>query len=106
MNHYPGIAYFTLAREMPGHPVGTVVNIGTADGAESLWIGGKPYSDTGIEMHIDLAKQVPEWFTPVTMDEHREICKENTILYIMDRRGCSREDAVAFEEKMWEHEEA
>jgi len=68
MNYYPGIQYFKLAKPMLGYEIGTTVEIATADGRESLRIG------SAIEMHINTAKDNPEWFTPVTEDEHKAMC--------------------------------
>lgn len=88
MDHYPGIQYFKLKKSMPGADVGEIVNINTADGRENLWIGSI------IKLHIDMAKNHPEWFEPVTDDQHKDICRESTIIYIMDHDKLDRASAI------------
>jgi len=89
---YPGIDYFTLAKEIPSGKVGDVVTIIDADGRECLFINQ-------VEFALDYAKKYPEWFTPVTQEEHLKICKENTILYIMENHKKNREEAEVLYEK-------
>lgn len=102
----PGIRYFTLKQPLPGTPVGTIVNI-DADG-KTVWINGPNCNggDDCIDMAINLT-QDPAWFEPVTDEQHIAICKENTILYIMELDSCNRTVAKAKLVRMkefWEEE--
>jgi hypothetical protein len=94
MKLYAGIAYFKLAKEMPLSPVGTQVDICHADGRESLLIG------TWIAFSYDMAIEEPEWFIPVTHEEHQAIVRENFVSYLMREHNCSREKALELFEKL------
>jgi hypothetical protein len=82
---YPSIAYFELAKEIPLSPIGSKVIICDADGRECLVVNG-------IELPIDTAIKEPDWFTPISIAEHYEMCYENSIVFLM-ARGKSREEA-------------
>ena len=86
---YTNIAYFELAKEMPLSPIGSQVIICDADGRECLIVNG-------IEMPIDTAMKEPDWFTPISKEEHIKMCHENLIKFLM-ADGKSKEDA----EEMW-----
>jgi len=101
MNYYPGIQYFTLLKPMPGADIGSTVTIISADGRECLIIHGSPevagecmVRNVSIEMHIDMAKDYPDWFKPVTEEEHKEICEESLISYFMAKKNCNRQEAI------------
>lgn len=97
---YPNIEYFTLTKEMPGCPIGSVVGINDADGRENLYILNPEHaSPLTIEMHIETAIKYPDWFKPITKEEHIAICKENSILWLMNEKGKTREEAEQFEAK-------
>ena len=72
-----------------------VLCIVDADGRECLIING-------IEMPIDFALKYPEWFNPVTIEEHLAICKNNTIKYIMDMFKKTEEEATVIFKRHYE----
>jgi hypothetical protein len=87
---YPDYAYFELAKELPSAPVGTTVTIIDADGRECLVVHGELF----IELNINMANEYPEWFIPVTHEEHANKCKQNTIDFYMSR-GMSKDQAMS-----------
>ena len=82
---YPNIVYFELAKEMPLCPIGSQVIIWYEDDSECLMVNG-------IKMPIDTAIKHPDWFTPISNQEHYYTCYENSIIFLMSR-GKSREEA-------------
>ena len=87
---YPNIVYFELAKEMPLSPIGSQVDFFRDVGdMEYLFVNG-------IEMPIDTAIKQPDWFTPISKEEHKKKCRENSIAFLI-AEGKSKEDA----EGMW-----
>lgn len=71
---YPNIAFFLTLKELPNCPVGSMVTISDADGRECLWCNS-------IQMPLDTAKLAPDWFSPVTHQEHIQMIKDNFYKY-------------------------
>ena len=87
---YPNIVYFELAKEMPISPIGSQVMFWRGFGdSEYLMVNG-------IKMPIDTAMKQPDWFTPITKEEHKKKCRENSIAFLI-ADGKSKEEA----EEMW-----
>lgn len=80
------IVYFTLKQPMPGVAVGSMVSIIDRDGEHCLRV-------ENIELPIEFAKKYPEWFQPVTLDEHEKLTKQNTIKWLIEEKGRSVEEA-------------
>lgn len=102
---YPGIAYFTLTKDLPGCKEGTIIQISDADGREELYAFDTPIDPNdqmqlgvGIRFRINYAIRYPDWFKAVTQEEHLAICKTNTILYY-ESKGKTRQEAEDFEAK-------
>ena len=75
---------------MPLCPIGSQVELAIdTDGREYLEVNG-------IEMPIDTAIKQPDWFTPISKEEHKKKCRENSIAFLI-AEGKSKEDA----EGMW-----
>ena len=76
---YPNIVYFELAKEMPLSPIGSQVDFFRDVGdMEYLFVNG-------IEMPIDTAIKQPDWFTPISKEEHKKK-PENKTFYIQVER--------------------
>lgn len=71
---YPNIAFFLTLKELPNCPVGSMVVICDADGRECLWCNS-------IQMPLDTVKLAPDWFKPVTHQEHAQMIKDNFYKY-------------------------
>ena len=81
---------FELAKEMPLCPIGSQVVM-------AIDVGGREYLRVNeITMPIDIAMEEPDWFTPISKEEHKKICHENVIKFLMED-GKSKEEA----EEMW-----
>ena len=95
MNNYPGIQYFKLKKEMPGAPVGTIVSHDGNVGCLVIhgYLGNGHKTD-GINMGIEMAGMHPDWFEPITIEQHKKICQENSIIYVMNEFKCDRDEAI------------
>ena len=100
---YPNIAHFVLAKEMPSAKIGTIVTIADNDGSERLYINeftedGVCFGE-GISLDIGFAKRYPEWFTPITKEEHYKKCNESAVNYFISK-GRTREVAERLVQEM------
>jgi len=93
---YPGIRYFHLKKELPSGNIGDMVSLSDTDGSKQLSING-------ISMPLDFAKKYPDWFEPVTDEEHIEIIHNNLVKLIMKEFDVAEEKAVQMKAKMWDN---
>jgi len=86
---YPNIQYFELAKELPLCPIGSQVTLYDADGESCLYVNG-------IQLPINTAIKEPDWFIPITKEEHSARCKTNTIEYFMSLGKSKNEAEILF----------
>ena len=86
---YPNIQYFELAKELPLCSIGSQVAIYDADGESYLYVNG-------IQLPINTAIKEPDWFIPITKEEHSARCKNNTIEHFMSLGKSKNEAEILF----------
>jgi hypothetical protein len=81
------VAYYELIRPLPSLAVGTMVSPASDDGGP-YWICGP------LVFPDDFPTIYPDWFRPVSQEEHRERCRVS-LTKEAERRGYTYEQVVA-----------
>lgn len=82
------IVYYRLLKELPGAEVGDIVK--KCYGFDTCFVVEK--SDT--RFPIAYAEIYPNWFEPVSKEEHMKMCKENFIKYALDNYQFDKDKAL------------
>ena len=72
------IEYFILLKELPNTPIGTQLTISEIRGVKVI-------STYGIEIEYDLALKTPDWFKPITLEEHKSLFKNNVLTTLIEK---------------------